>query len=316
MPAGQSLSTIGNPTVEMMDGVKWEKNVYADYDGFVQGQYGSAIACSGVTIVATVSPEHISVGGEPRGEIVDIFYYDLFLAARHGDAEVIVCHRGYHQEMTGYRIPDGQKTILSLVVQPDGALALYANGANVWNTTTGEDYTQLEPSGMFDKISVGRNAWDGWSTFSGHIGDVFVYKTALSDTEREVLEADLTSKFISGGLQPEATDPVVVITNETQAVVSGLPFTAAGTNNANVTGMMWATNTANGQRVEFPAAQAWIAPAVDITFNENVIYVFGSNAVGRITSDAIVVAGIPEPGMTSVMCVATFVFAWGRLCTV
>lgn len=35
-----------------------------------------------------------------------------------------------------------------------------------------------------------------WSTFNGNIGDVFVYKLALSDADRQTLEADLKSKFI------------------------------------------------------------------------------------------------------------------------
>ncbi len=35
----------------------------------------------------------------------------------------------------------------------------------------------------------------GWSTFNGNIGDVFVYRLALSDADRQTLEADLKSKF-------------------------------------------------------------------------------------------------------------------------
>jgi hypothetical protein len=44
---------------------------------------------------------------------------------------------------------------------------------------------------------LGRNDPDGWSTFNGNIGDVFLYDTALSDAERRQLEADLTNKFLS-----------------------------------------------------------------------------------------------------------------------
>ena len=39
----------------------------------------------------------------------------------------------------------------------------------------------------------------GWlSTYNGYIGDVFVYKVALSDAERQQLETDITSKLITG----------------------------------------------------------------------------------------------------------------------
>ena len=31
LPAGQTLSVLGTPSVEMIDGVKWEKNLYTDY---------------------------------------------------------------------------------------------------------------------------------------------------------------------------------------------------------------------------------------------------------------------------------------------
>jgi hypothetical protein len=96
--------------------------------------------------------------------------------------------------------------------------------------------------------------------------------------------------------------------------MSGMPFAVTGTNNANVTGMMWATNTATGQGVEFPAAQVWRAPVVDIELNQNVIYVFGSNAVGKVTSDTIVVTGIPEPGLIGAACMAFFVLVWGVRC--
>ena len=49
---------------------------------------------------------------------------------------------------------------------------------------------------------MGRNQPDGWSIFNGNIGDVFVYKVALTDAERQQLEARLTAKFI---LPPQPT---------------------------------------------------------------------------------------------------------------
>jgi len=199
-PSGTSLSTIGTPTVQVVDGVKWEENNrMTTYDGYrFGGEYTSPIAVNGVTIVTAVKPTYCNPGGEPRGEVVDVFYSDLFLAVGHTDGQVIVCTRGYAQYGTGYYIPDGQKTILSLVVSPTGDIKLFANGTQKFSLASGLDYTTLQPgsAGFMHYIDVGRNDPDGWSTFNGNIGDVFVYKTALSTADRQTLEADLTDKFL------------------------------------------------------------------------------------------------------------------------
>ena len=197
LPAGQSYPAINGPTAEIIDGVKWEKNNRGTSDcGYTVGTYSADIPVNGITIVAAVKPAYNNpaIGGEPRGEIVDFFYSDLFLAVAHNTGEVIVNYRGYNAINTGYRIPDGQKTILSLVVQATGQLALYANGVRKWSLASGVDYTYLHPT-WATNINIGRNAPDGWSAFNGNIGDVFVYKTALSATDRKQLEADVASKF-------------------------------------------------------------------------------------------------------------------------
>lgn len=191
----QGFSAYGAPTVQVIDDIKWEKNSYANGDGFNIGQYASGMPAEGVTIVAVVKPEYTAVGGEPRGEVVDIFYGELFLAVNHGNGEVIVCTRGYSQRNTGYIIPNGQKTILSLVVKPNGNVELFANGESKWTYASGANYTSLLWHGTFDKITVGRNGYDGWSTFNGNIGDVYVYKTTLDDRTRQTLQANLAVKF-------------------------------------------------------------------------------------------------------------------------
>ncbi len=56
----------------------------------------------------------------------------LFIAAKKSTGEVIVCTRGDNQRNTGYIIPNGQKAIRSLVVQPNGNVELFANGESKW----------------------------------------------------------------------------------------------------------------------------------------------------------------------------------------
>ena len=48
-------------------------------------------------------------------------------------------------------------------------------------------------------INLGRNEPDAWSTFNGEIGDVFLYKSALSDAERKELVNFVAAKLVGGG---------------------------------------------------------------------------------------------------------------------
>ena len=247
LPSGQTFATLGTPTVQMINGVKWEQNIYTDYDGYRQATYSSAIATAGVTIAAVVRPQYLSVGGEVRGEVVDFFYSDLFLAVNHGTGEVIVDWRGYTQATTGYRIPDGQTTVLVLVVAQTGQMSLYANGVLKWGPyATGVDYSTLQQSGLSGAaktICIGRNDYDGWSTYNGYIGDVFVYKAALLTAERQQLEADLTSKFITGGatsyaisatagvggtISPNGTTMVAPAGSQTYTIAASSGYAIAG----------------------------------------------------------------------------------------
>ncbi|MCX6874514.1 MAG: carboxypeptidase regulatory-like domain-containing protein [Verrucomicrobia bacterium] len=205
-PVGGTMVALNSPKVIDVDGLNWEQNTYSSADGYrfvapenaPSGQYSAAIPASGVSVVAVVQPNYVVVGGEPRGEIVDLFYSELFLAVNHGNGEVIVNWRGYSQHNTGYFIPNGQKTILCLVVQQTGEMALYANAAQVWTAASGVNYSSLQQSGLGGNaktITVGRNDYDGWSIFSGNLGDVMLYKTAIDNTKRTELQSSLATKF-------------------------------------------------------------------------------------------------------------------------
>ena len=51
-------------------------------------------------------------------------------------------------------------------------------------------------------ITLGRNAPDGWTSFNGAIGDVFVYKTALSEAERQQLETSIAASLAQDQTKP------------------------------------------------------------------------------------------------------------------
>ena len=134
--------------------------------------------------------------------IVDIMYDRLLIGIRNNTGKVIVRRNGSFED-SATAIPDGQITILSIVVQPTGQYKVWANGVQIMNNTSTSDMTSLVPGiagGFARSMNVGRNDPDGWTTFNGNIGDVFVYNIALSDVpstgERQQLEADLTAKFL------------------------------------------------------------------------------------------------------------------------
>ena len=199
MPGGKPLTSIGNPTVERIDGHPYAVVKYETGDGFSAGTYASPIACDGASIVVVAKPLR---NGASAGwtSIVDVFYDRLVLGIRNDSG--MVCVRRNGGVDTGSKpIPDGQITILSLIVQPDGTYKVYANGAAVMSNPTKTALTSLVPgvAGAYaTSITVGRNAPDGWTAFNGAIGDVFVYTTALSDPERQQLEAWIAHTLVDG----------------------------------------------------------------------------------------------------------------------
>ena len=198
LPAGQTFTSIGSPMVEMIGGAKWINHSYADADGFLQGTYSSPIAVNGVSAVVAVKPKR-NTTGTSWTSIVDLFYNRVVLGIRNSTGQLDIWRNGTLYTSTA-AIPDGQVTILSLVIQPDGQLKAYANGAQMISTTATSAMTSLVPNvpGAYaNALNVGRNNPDGWTAFNGHIGDVFVHKVALTDAERQQLEADLAAKFQS-----------------------------------------------------------------------------------------------------------------------
>ena len=225
-PSGQSLATIGTPTAETISGRKWEKNLNIDGDGFrFGGSYSSAIACTGASIVLAAKPTRMSDSGNWRS-IVDVFYDRLVLGLTNDTGQVNVRRNG-SLDFSTLTVPDGQMTILSLVVQSNGTYKVWANGAQVMNITSTSDMTSLVPGvtggagGYGTYINVGRNNPDGWTTFNGNIGDVFLYKSALTDTERGQLEQYIANKLTDYAIAASASAGGTISPTGTVVVQSG-----------------------------------------------------------------------------------------------
>jgi hypothetical protein len=189
----------------VLGGVKWEKNV-ADGPGYRLGTYSAPIPINGASIVVAAKPKRTPSNN--WDSIVDIFYDRLVFGIRNDNGQINVRRNG-SLNFSSASIPDGQTTILSLVVQPNGQYKVWANGLPIYTNTSTSAMTALTngvAGGYANAINVGRNDPDGWTTFNGNIGDVFVYTNALADADRMALEADLTTKFL-------ATDYTVTVTS-------------------------------------------------------------------------------------------------------
>ena len=202
-PDAKPLKAIGSPAVETLDGRKYARISYEQGDGFSAGTFNSPLACDGASIVVVAKPIR-NGAGSGWTSIVDVFYDRLVLGIRN-DTGLVCVRRNGGVETSGKPIPDGQLTILSLVVQPDGSYKVYANGTEIMAGAAQNAMTALVPGGagpFATSITLGRNAPDGWTTFNGLIGDVFLYKVALSDAERRQLET-----FIAQSLVGDRTGP-------------------------------------------------------------------------------------------------------------
>ncbi|MCX6345912.1 MAG: hypothetical protein NT018_12720, partial [Armatimonadetes bacterium] len=201
LPAGQSLAAMGSPTVEVIDTRKFEKNSNVTGDGFrYGGSYSSSIACTGASIVAVAKPIRYGTGDNWES-VVDVFYDRLVLGILNSSGKICVRRNG-SLEYSATVIPEGQTTILSLVVQSNGTYKVYANGVEAMSNSATSDMTALVPGvtggagGYGTYMNVGRNNPDGWTTYNGYIGDAFLYKTALSPSDRALLENYIANRLL------------------------------------------------------------------------------------------------------------------------
>jgi hypothetical protein len=226
-PTGMVFTSGGNPTVETTsNNLKWERNNRDTQDCFRSPTYSSSIPINGATIVVAVKPIRTATSGY-RYAIVNAFFDRLSLGIENSTGFVSVWRNGSF-EWASNPIPDGQITVLSLVVQPTGEYKVYANGIELMSIATTSDMTSLVPNvpGVYaNTLNVGNNGPDGASAFNGNIGDVAFYKVALTDAERNTLEANMTSKFVSGvqsyAINATAGTGGTITPGESVAVTSG-----------------------------------------------------------------------------------------------
>ncbi|MCX7004261.1 MAG: right-handed parallel beta-helix repeat-containing protein [bacterium] len=107
--------------------------------------------------------------------------------------------------------------------------------------------------------------------------------------------------------------PFVDITNKNMKVIFDMTtFYVSGTNNINVIGEQWLTNTANGYYQRFYAtSNHWFSIAAPLAMNTNIIWVFGTNLLGAVTNDTVTIVregatGTPFIGITTTVASVTY----------
>jgi hypothetical protein len=198
--------TGGSPSMELRGALKWVRNKYDDMEGYeVQNRTLTPILpFKGATFVAVIKPTLLDrvtfgYGGQ---YILNVGYtgqkgFSLIMMNNTGQLKI---RRNGQDYLTDVIIPDGQKTVLSCVVQPDGAFKLYANGVLVYTQTEKSPFVNIDltaNAAYQKKVSIGQGAiWlDGSACYNGNIGDVLVYYTPLDDKDRTQLELHLMKKF-------------------------------------------------------------------------------------------------------------------------
>ncbi len=206
-------------TLTDANGVVWEQNVdglysgtttgYQFYTGAVGAATGTTIPNNGATIVTVINPtRNQSLAGQfPFTPVVDVMFgcVELSVTPDTGLIQAIVDNDlGPYDGVASpiatstYAIPNGSNTVLSLVVQPNGSFAVYANTVEViTNAGLGPLYITagVQAFTFANNIDIGDDGPDGPASFNGLIGNTYFWTTALSTSERTNLEAALMTEF-------------------------------------------------------------------------------------------------------------------------
>jgi len=231
---------------------------------------------------------------------------------------LIAANEAYHGGGGIYHHGDGQIaqcTIVLNVARRGGGLAgeggsirntiVYFNEANVGANHDCVDSffsfccTQPDPGGEHilteDPLFVGIDSGDyRLGSFSPCINE--------GDRLHVVGDIDVLGevRIIDGHVDMGAYEyrgPWLNITTETQRVsydVSTLVL--SGTANSNVVETMWISNVANRAVATFGMSSHWTSDAIELELGENILHVYGTNELGRVTGDSVIITRETEDG--------------------
>ncbi|MCX6878118.1 MAG: carboxypeptidase regulatory-like domain-containing protein [Verrucomicrobia bacterium] len=326
-PGITQLTAVNTPMVAKVRGIKYDNNLRAEGDGYRLNTVADTnpIPTNGATIVTVVKPVRNGTH-DSFNPIVSIYYGNLNLSLWN-DTGIIRVRRTNSDYNSTTAIPNGQLTLLSLVVQPDGQFKVWASAWNesskqfdtatvILSSTATSTFTAFIPNtggtnGYRQNIMVGRNDNSTNYTFNGFIGDVFVYKTALSDADRATLGADINTKLTSiptyditatagpgGSISPDGVTAVGESDNLTYTITPQWDYDVAQ--------VMIDGTTPAGPVTTYTFENVTAAHMIDVTFAAKpTVSVSGTVTVGGVATDGATVNAYTDAACANLVTTTT-----------
>ena len=171
----------------------------------------------------------------------------------------------------------------------------YVSGTNNINVV-GEQWLTNTANGYYQRFFATGSRWFSLATpLAMGTNIIGVFGTNLLGA--------LTNDTITIIRQNATGAPFIGITTAVASVTYDVTtLVLAGTNNDQLSGFMWLTNT-GGASVSFTAANPWVAPPVPLLVGTNTLVVFGTNLVNQLTNALIAVTrGAPGTGLPFIDC--------------
>ena len=180
------------PETEVLGGSPWLRFRSDRAPGVLLHRVATAIPVDGMTVGVLAKPLR---NGIPTAwtSLVDCFYDRLVLGIRNDTGQICVRRNG-SMDVSEYRVPDGAAVVVFLTVRRDGSWEVYCGGDRVMEGPGEGAFVSLVPgvAGPFaDRVTVGRNAPDAWTSFEGWIHTVRIWNVALTEAERAAGERAL-----------------------------------------------------------------------------------------------------------------------------
>jgi len=164
------------------------------------------------------------------------------------------------------------------------------------------DVTRVTIGGTNNAQLAGRMWWSNslndasgglWSDPSWTISDIAleVGSNVIAVTGTNLVATRASDSIVIVRMPFGTGAPFVDVTNEPVVLsYDAMSYWVSGTNNDQVVGDMWVTNeTAGGEAQSFPAFVGWAAPAIPLEVGANTIAVYGTNALGDVAGDSVLI---------------------------
>lgn len=186
------------------------------------------------------------------------------------------------------RIANTEAALQSLSVSNTGTAVTWARtgtSPEVWRTT----FEQSTDGSTWRYLGAGTRITNGWQLTGLILPQQQNFYVRVRGYGTGGMWNNSVSIYESIRLAYLSSSAVILITN-VSGVVTGyygaVNYTLSGTNNVNVAGMMWWTNSLSGN-ASFAASNPWSVTVTNLSVGTNIITVCGSNIVGDVASTSV-----------------------------